>query len=168
MDRVRKHCETVLQVPFVESNVFAEGGKGGLELARIVVKHAEKASSPFHPLYDWNDAVTTKIETVAREMYGAKKIIYTKKAERDLMSIEKLGYGNLPVCIAKTPTSLTDDPKIYGRPENFPVTVQEIRIAAGAGFLIPITGDIMRMPGLPKNPQAENIDVAEGKILGIK
>ena len=86
---------------------------------------------------------------------GNKKIIYTNKAERDLMSIEKLGYGNLPVCIAKTPTSLTDDPKIYGKPENFPVTVQEIRIAAGAGFLIPITGDIMRMPGFPKNPQAE-------------
>jgi formate--tetrahydrofolate ligase len=79
-----------------------------------------------------------------------------------------LGYGNLPVCIAKTPTSLTDDPKIYGRPENFPVTVREILIAAGAGFLIPVTGDIMRMPGLPKNPQAENIDVVEGKIRGIK
>ena len=101
-------------------------------------------------------------------MYGAGKIIYTKKAERDLKSIENLGYGNLPVCIAKTPTSLTDDPKIYGRPENFPVTVREILIAAGAGFLIPITGAIMRMPGLPKNPQAENIDVVEGKVRGIK
>jgi formate--tetrahydrofolate ligase len=165
---VREHCETRLQVPFAVSNVFAEGGKGGLDLARTVMEHAEKISSPFHPLYDWNDEVTTKIETVAREMYGANKIIYSKKAERDLKSIAKLGYGNLPVCIAKTPTSLTDDPKIYGRPENFPVTVREILIAAGAGFLIPITGDIMRMPGLPKIPQAENIDVVDGKIRGIK
>ena len=168
IDRVRKHCETRLKVPFAVSKVFEEGGKGGLDLARTVLEHAEKTPSPFHPLYDWNDEVTTKIETVAREMYGAGKIIYAKKALRDLKSIDKLGYGNLPVCIAKTPTSLTADPKIHGRPENFPVTVQEILIAAGAGFLIPITGDIMRMPGLPKNPQAENIDVAEGKIQGIK
>jgi formate--tetrahydrofolate ligase len=168
IDRVRKHCETRLKVPFAISNVFEKGGKGGLDLARAVVEYAEKVSSPFHPLYDWNDEVTTKIETVAREMYGAGKIIYARKALRDLKSIEKLGYGNLPVCIAKTPTSLTDDPKIHGRPENFLVTVKEILIAAGAGFLIPITGDIMRMPGLPKNPQADNIDVVEGKIRGIK
>jgi formate--tetrahydrofolate ligase len=165
---VRKHCETRLQVPFAVSDVFAEGGKGGLDLARTVVKHAEKTSSPFHPLYDWNHEVTNKIETVAREMYGAGKIIYTKKAERDLKTINDLGYDKLPVCIAKTPTSLTDDPKIFGRPENFQVTVREILIAAGAGFLIPITGDIMRMPGLPKSPQAENINVVKGKIWGIK
>ena len=168
IDRIRNHCETNLKVPFAVSNVFEEGGKGGLELAQKVVEHAEKVSSPFHPLYDWKDGVRTKIETVAREMYGAKKIVYTKKAERDLASIENLGYGNLPVCIAKTPTSLTDDPKIYGRPENFSVTVREILIAAGAGFLIPITGDIMRMPGLPKTPQAENINIVEGKIQGLK
>ncbi len=168
INRVRKHCETSLKVPFAVSNVFEEGGKGGLDLAQTILEHAEKIPSPFHPLYDWDDAVKTKIETVAREMYGAGKIIYARKAERDLISIAKLGYGNLPVCIAKTPASLTDDPKIHGRPENFPVTVKEILIAAGAGFLIPITGDIMRMPGLPKNPQAENIDVVEGKIQGIK
>jgi formate--tetrahydrofolate ligase len=168
IDQLREHCETVLQVPFAVSNIFEEGGKGGLDLAQTVIEHAEKVLYPFHPLYDWNDEVTTKIETVAREMYGAGKIIYAKKAERDLKSIENLGYGNLPVCIAKTPTSLTDDPKIYGRPENFPVTVREILIAAGAGFLIPITGDIMRMPGLPKTPQAEKIDVVKGEIRGIK
>ncbi len=168
INRVRKHCETSLKVPFAVSNVFEEGGKGGLDLAQTILEHAEKIPSPFHPLYDWDDAVKTKIETVAREMYGAGKIIYARKAERDLISIAKLGYGNLPVCIAKTPASLTDDPKIHGRPENFPVTVKEILIAAGAGFLIPITGDIMRMPGLPKNPQAENIDVVEGNIRGLK
>jgi formate--tetrahydrofolate ligase len=168
IERIRNHCETRLKVPFAVSEVFAQGGKGGLDLARTLLEHAEKTPSPFHPLYDWNDAVTKKIETVAREMYGAGKIIYTKKAERDLKSIEKLGYGKLPVCIAKTPTSLTDDPKVFGRPENFPVTVREILIAAGAGFIIPITGDIMRMPGLPKKPQAENIEVVNETIRGIK
>jgi len=168
INRVREHCETRLRVPFAVSDVFAEGGKGGLDLARTVIEHTEKTPSPFHPLYDWNDAVKAKIETVAREMYGADKIIYTKKAERDLKSIEALGYDKLPVCIAKTQSSLTDDPKIVGRPQNFSVTVREILIAAGAGFLIPITGDIMRMPGLPKKPQAENINVVDGVVRGIK
>lgn len=168
IDLVRKHCEIRLKVPFAVSNVFAEGGKGGLELAEAVLKHAEKTPSPFHPLYDWNDGVKEKIGKVAREMYGAEKIVYEKKAERDLKSIEKLGYSNLPVCIAKTPASLSDDPKAYGRPENFSVSVREILIAAGAGFLIPITGDILRMPGLPKTPQAEKMDVIEGVIQGIK
>jgi len=168
IDLIRKHCKTRLKVPFVISNVFAEGGKGGLDLARAVLKHAEKTSSPFHPLYDWNEGVKEKIWKIAHEMYGAEKIIYENKAERDLKSIEKLGYSNLPVCIAKTQASLTDDPKIVGRPQNFSVTVREILIAAGAGFLIPITGDILRMPGLPKNPQAENIDVVDGVIQGVK
>ena len=168
INRVREHCESRLRVPFAVSNVFEEGGKGGLDLARTVIEHAEKTPSPFHPLYDWNDPVKTKIETVAREMYGAGKIIYTKKAERDLKSIEALEYDKLPVCVAKTQSSLTDDPKIFGRPQNFSVTVREILIAAGAGFLIPITGDIMRMPGLPKKPQAENINVVDGAVRGIK
>ena len=101
-------------------------------------------------------------------MYGAEEITYTKKAERDLKSIEKLGYADRPICIAKTPASLSDDPKVIGRPRDFAVTVREILIAAGAGFLIPITGDILRMPGLPKQPQAENIDVKDGRIEGMK
>jgi formate--tetrahydrofolate ligase len=101
-------------------------------------------------------------------MYGAQKIHYAKKAERDLASIKKFKYDKLPVCIAKTPASLTDDPKVVGRPENFSVTVREILIAAGAGFLIPVTGNILRMPGLPKTPQAENIRVKDGRIKGIK
>ena len=165
---VGEHCRTRLQVPFAVSNVFEEGGKGGLELARAVMLHAEKVPSPFRPLYDWNEEVKTKIWKVANGMYGAEEISYTKKAERDLNSIAKLGYDRLPVCVAKTAASLTDDPKIVGRPENFSVTVREILIAAGAGFLIPITGDILRMPGLPKQPQAENFAVVEGKIMGIK
>ncbi len=165
---VRDHCEHNLKVPFAVSRVFEEGGQGGVELARQVMRHAEKKSSPFCPLYDWNEDVKTKIWKVANGMYGAEKVKYGKKAERDLASIHKLGYENLPVCIAKTPASLTDDPKKWGRPENFSVTVREILIAAGAGFLIPLTGDILRMPGLPKVPRAEQIDLQEGKVIGME
>jgi len=165
---VQKHCENHLHVPFAVSNVFEEGGKGGKELAEKVILHSEEKNQRFCPLYDWNEDVKTKIWKVANKMYGAEEIKYTNKAERDLKSIETLGYGNLPVCIAKTPASLTDDPKRLGRPENFTVTVREILIAAGAGFLIPLTGDILRMPGLPKNPQAEHIDLKENKITGLR
>ncbi len=165
---VRQHCEETLRVPFALSNVFEEGGEGGLELARQVMRHAEKAASPFHPLYDWSDDVQAKIWKVAHEMYGAGEIVYTKKARRDLEDIERLGFQNLPVCIAKTPASLTDDPAIVGRPREFSVTVREILIAAGAGFLVPITGEILRMPGLPKHPQAEAIDLVDGVIRGMR
>ena len=139
-----------------------------MELAQAVMKHAEKSSSSFCPLYDWNEDVKTKIWKVANGMYGAENIVYTKKAERDLKSIEQLGYDKLPVCIAKTPQSLSDDPKLLGRPTGFTVTVREIIISAGAGYLVPITGDIMRMPGLPKKPQAENIDLIDGDVTGVK
>ena len=168
IDLVRKHCASKLQVPFAVSNVFEEGGTGGIELAHTLIQHAEKVSNPYKSLYNWNEDVKSKIWKVANGMYGAQKIHYAKKAERDLASIKKLNYDKLPVCIAKTPASLTDDPKVVGRPENFSVTVREILIAAGAGFLIPITGDILRMPGLPKIPQAENIRVKDGRIEGIK
>jgi len=155
---VRQHCEENLKVAFAVSNHFAEGGDGARDLAQTVVQRAEKISSPFCPLYDWKDDVKTKIWKVASSMYGAEKVVYQKKAVRDLESIEQLGYNTLPVCIAKTPQSLSDDPKQIGRPTGFTVTVREVLIAAGAGFLIPITGEIMRMPGLPKHPQAEQID----------
>jgi len=168
IETVRKHCENTLQVPFAVSNVFEEGGEGGLELAEKVVFHAEKNSEPFCPLYQWKEPVKDKIWKVANKMYGADKIEYSPKAERDLQSIEKLGYSNLPVCIAKTPVSLSDDPKRLGRPEHFSVTVREILIAAGAGFLIPLTGDILRMPGLPKSPQAEKINLVNDKITGMR
>jgi formate--tetrahydrofolate ligase len=168
IDLVRKHCASKLQVPFALSNVFEEGGAGGIELAHTLIQQAEKVSNPYKSLYNWNEDVKSKIWKVANSMYGAQKIHYAKKAERDLASIKKLKYDKLPVCIAKTPASLTDDPKVVGRPENFSVTVREILIAAGAGFLIPITGDILRMPGLSKTPQAENIRVKDGRIEGIK
>ncbi|PIP72293.1 MAG: formate--tetrahydrofolate ligase [Nitrospinae bacterium CG22_combo_CG10-13_8_21_14_all_47_10] len=165
---VRKHCEDNLKVPFAVSNVFAEGGNGGIELAEKVILNAEKKPKPFCPLYDWNEDVKTKIWKIASKMYGADEIQYTAKAERDLRSIEKLGYQNLPVCIAKTPASLSDNPKLRGRPEHFSVTVREILIAAGAGFLIPLTGDILRMPGLPKTPQAEFVDLKGNDIINLR
>jgi formate--tetrahydrofolate ligase len=168
IDVVRKHCENNLQVPFAVSNVFAEGGKGGLELAEKVLLHSEGKQQSFCPLYDWSEDVKTKIWKIASKMYGADEIKYTQKAERDLRSIEKLGYQNLPVCIAKTPASLSDNPNLRGRPEHFAVTVREILIAAGAGFLIPLTGEILRMPGLPKTPQAENIELRGNDIIGLK
>ncbi len=165
---VRKHCEETLKVPFAVANHFEKGGEGAIHLAQTVMQYAEKESEPFCPLYSWEEDVKSKIWKVASKMYGAEKITYTKKAERDLKSINELGYDKLPVCIAKTQQSLSDDPKALGRPTGFTVTVQEILIAAGAGFLIPITGDILRMPGLPQKPQAENIDVVKGKIVGVK
>ncbi len=165
---VRSYCQNELRVPFAVADVFSRGGEGGLELARQVVDHAEKISQPFRPLYDWNEGVKTKIWKVAHNMYGADRVDYAKDAERDLEVIEKLGYQNLPICIAKTQSSLTDDPMKIGRPENFTVTVREILIAAGAGFLIPMTGKILRMPGLPKNPLAEKLDYQDGKIIGME
>ncbi len=168
IETVRRHCRDTLKVPFALSNVFEEGGAGGLELADAVINNAETESRPFCPLYDWDEPVPDKIFKVASKMYGAEKIEYTKTAERDLKTIQRLGYEGLPVCIAKTPASLSDDPKKVGRPEHFTVTVREILISAGAGFLIPLTGEIMRMPGLPAKPQAESIDYQEGKVIGMR
>jgi formate--tetrahydrofolate ligase len=164
---VREACERK-GVPVVLADVWAKGGDGALELAEEVVRVAEEHSSPFTPLYDWDWPVEKKIETVATQIYGAKAIDYTSKARSDLRKIDRLGLNELPVCIAKTQKSLSDNPKLLGRPKDFVVTVREIEIAAGAGFLIPITGDIMRMPGLPATPAAEGIDIdSEGNISGL-
>ncbi len=154
-------------VPFAVSNHFAEGGDGATELARTLVEHAETQSSRFTPLYDWSEPVRDKIDKVARTMYGAREVVYSKLADKDLARLEDLGYGGLPVCIAKAPTSLTDDPRIAGRPEDFAVTVRSFELSAGAGFLIPLLGDVMRMPGLPREPQAESMDLVDGEIQGL-
>lgn len=157
-----------MNVDAVEANVWAEGGKGAEELAEKVVKVAEQCTSRYTPMYDWQWDVPKKVESIAKKIYGAKAIDYTTKAKADLKKIKKLGLDKLPVCIAKTQNSLSDNPKLLGRPKDFVVTVREIEIASGAGFLIPITGKIMRMPGLPSSPSAENIDVdAEGNISGL-
>ena len=157
-----------MNVEAVEANVHPEGGKGAEKLAETVIKVVERCTSKYTPMYDWNWTVPDKIESIAKKIYGAKAIDYTTKAKADLKKIEKLGLSKLPVCIAKTQNSLSDNPKLLGRPKDFVVTVREIEIAAGAGFLIPITGKIMRMPGLPSSPSAENIDVdEEGNINGL-
>jgi formate--tetrahydrofolate ligase len=150
------------------ANVWGKGGEGAVELAEIACDIAKKCKNKYIPTYDWNWDIPRKIETIATKIYGAKAVEYTTKAKADLEKIQKLGLEELPICMAKTQSSLSDNPKLLGRPENFLITVREIEIAAGAGFVIPILGEIMRMPGLPVFPAAENIDVDEnGNIVGL-
>ncbi|MDP8202404.1 MAG: formate--tetrahydrofolate ligase [Candidatus Tenebribacter burtonii] len=147
---------------------WAKGGKGGTELAEKVTNLINNQVCNLSQLYLWNSPVEEKILTVAQEIYGAEKIDFTSEAKKDLRLIKKNGYSNLPICIAKTQKSLSDNPKLLGKPKDFLVTVRRILIASGAGFLIPITGDIMRMPGLPKIPAALHIDINEnGEISGL-
>jgi len=164
---VRRRCAD-LGVPFAVSDHHARGGAGAIELARAVMAHAEKQSRPFRPLYAWTQPVPEKILAVAQKMYGARSVVFTKAAERDLEDICRLGYDRLPVCIAKTQSSLSDDPHLTGRPTGFDVTVRGIQINAGAGFLVVLTGDIMRMPGLPQKPLAESIDLQGDTIVGLQ
>ncbi len=147
---------------------FTKGSEGGLELAEKVVEMVENDVCHYRGLYDWNSPVEDKIFTIASEIYGAQKVDYSAEAKADLKKINKYGFDKLPICIAKTQKSLSDNPDLIGRPKDFLVTVREIVIASGAGFLIPITGEIMRMPGLPKKPSAGAIDVeADGNISGL-
>lgn len=155
-------------VPIHQCNAWELGGAGALEVGQSVIDMVENNDQPFTPLYDWKWPVEKKIEKVATQIYGASAIDYTARAKADLRKIKKLGLEELPVCIAKTQKSLSDNPKLLGRPKDFVVTVREIEIAAGAGFLVPITGNIMRMPGLPATPAAEQIDIDEhGNISGL-
>jgi formate--tetrahydrofolate ligase len=163
---VRRACEE-LGVPFATGDFFARGGEGAAELAQTVMEHAEKTPKLFKPLYDWAEPIKTKVEKIARAMYGAREVIWTSPAERDLKTIQKLGYEGLPVCMAKTPTSLSDDPAVVGRPENFEVTVRKLILAAGAGYVVPLLGDIIRMPGLPASPQASRMDLVDGQVTGM-
>jgi len=164
---LKKTCRT-LDVPMEVADVWAHGGAGAESLARLVAKVAEQCTCELRPLYDWTWEVEKKIATVAKEIYGAAAIDYTNEAKSDLKKIKHLGLDKLPVCIAKTQKSLSDNPKLLGRPKDFVVTVRQIEIAAGAGFIIPITGSIMRMPGLPEVPAAEKIDIDNnGKITGL-
>ena len=157
-----------LGVPMEVAEVWAKGGEGAEKLAILVAKVAEQCVCKLKPLYEWSWDIEKKIETIAKEIYGAAAIDYTAQAKSDLKKIIALGLDKLPVCIAKTQKSLSDNPKLLGRPKDFVVTVRQIEIAAGAGFVIPITGEIMRMPGLPEKPAAENIDIDEqGHITGL-
>ncbi len=164
---ITDHCKE-MGITCGVSKVWEKGGEGALDLAEKITGIAESNTESFRPLYEWKAPVKTKISKVAKEIYGAEAIDYTSQARADLRKIKSLGLDDLPVCIAKTQKSLSDNPKLLGRPENFVVTVRRIEIAAGAGFLIPITGDIMRMPGLPQTPAAEGIDIDDqGMISGL-
>lgn len=150
------------------ADFHAKGGEGGIEVAEHVVNMVDKEMCNLTSLYDWNQPVEDKIFKIASEVYGAQKVDYTADAKADLKKINKYGFDKLPICIAKTQKSLSDNPELLGRPKDFLVTVREILISSGAGFLVPITGEIMRMPGLPKHPSAEVIDVeSDGNISGL-
>ena len=163
---IREHVESK-KILFAESKHFAEGGKGAIDLAKKV-KQAAQQSTPFKPLYDLSDSLVDKVNKVCTAMYGAKDVAYSKEAERDLQHVKKLDIEHLPICIAKAPSSLSDDPKLHGRPRDFQVTVKNIQVNAGAGFLVILTGNIMRMPGLPKKPAAQRVKLSDkGEIVGV-
>jgi len=164
---IKEKCKE-MGVAVAVANVWEKGGEGALELAELVGKIADRCDCQFKPLYEWDWSIEKKVETIAKKIYGAEHVDYTAKAKKDLEKIISLGLDKLPVCIAKTQKSLSDNPDLLGRPKDFVVTVREIEIASGAGFIIPITGEIMRMPGLPEHPAAETIDIDEnGNISGL-
>jgi formate--tetrahydrofolate ligase len=167
IDWLIEKCASV-GVKAVLSKGWAEGGNGTAELARAVVAEIESGKSNFKPLYDWASPVKEKIETIAKEIYGADGVDYAGEAEAGLRTIAKLGLDHLPICMAKTQKSFSDNEKLTGRPSGFRITVREFEIAAGAGFLIPILGNMMRMPGLPAIPASEGMDIDNnGVITGL-
>lgn len=164
---VKTFCEE-RDCEFAIADVWAKGGEGGVELANKVLKTLETKESHFHPLYPDEMPLKDKIETVAKEIYGADGVDYDKAALKQLAKIEELGFANVPVCMAKTQYSLSDDQTLLGRPEGFRIHVREVYVSAGAGFVVVLTGAVMTMPGLPKVPAANNIDVTDdGKITGL-
>lgn len=164
---VKEHCEAQ-GVGFAINTAFGEGGKGAEELAHLVVDTIEKKpSAPLNFVYEENDDIVTKVEKIAKKIYGAGKVVLRPAAKRDLQRIKELGFENFPVCIAKTQYSFSEDAKAYGVPTDFTITIRDFVINAGAGMIVAIAGTIMRMPGLPKKPQAENIHVVNGVIEGL-
>lgn len=169
LEYIKEFCNNMgAQAAVVD--VWSKGGEGAEELAELVIRRIEQNQSghSFKPLYELEAPVKEKIETIARKIYGAVAVDYTSKAKSDLKKIENLGLEHLAICMAKTQKSLSDNPDLLGRPKDFVITVREIEIASGAGFLVPITGEIMRMPGLPEEPASEKIDITEeGEIIGL-
>ena len=163
---IKKHCED-MGCEFALARVWAEGGKGGEELAKKVIKTIENKKSELKFTYELDAPLKDKIEAIAKKIYGAGSVSYSSEASRMLKKLEKMGYGNLPVCMAKNQYSLSDDPNALGRPEGFNVNIREVYVSAGAGFVVAITGTVMTMPGLPKVPAAESIDVVDDKIVGL-
>lgn len=167
LDFVKKFCEE-RGCDFALSEVWEHGGEGGIALAEKVLNTLENKESKFAPLYDIKLPIKDKIETIAKEIYGAGSVSYAPAAAQAIARLEKLGYGELPVCMAKNQYSLSDDPKLLGCPKDFPINIREVYVSAGAGFVVAITGTVMTMPGLPKHPAAEGINVNEdGVITGL-
>jgi len=168
--RLEQHCAS-RDVRIARCTGFAHGGEGGLELARTVAEVLD--ASDAHPpqprfLYELEMPWLDKLRAIARTVYGADDVVLTPQAKKDLDRFTKWGYGNLPVCVAKTPLSLSDDPKKIGRPSGFPVTVREVRLSAGAGFVVALMGDVLTMPGLPREPAANNVRIdADGQVRGL-
>ncbi len=164
---VQEFCES-RGCEFALSEVWEKGGEGGTALAKKLVETIETKTSGFHYLYEEEKSLKEKMATIAREIYGAGEVIFDSAAEQQIARIEKLGYGRLPVCMAKNQYSLSDDKTKLGRPQNFPIHIRDVYVSAGAGFVVALTGTIMTMPGLPKVPAAEKVDVNEnGKITGL-
>lgn len=161
---IKEKCSSV-GVQAIVANVWAKGGEGAEELARVVADAADSTTNKFTPLYSWDQPITEKIETICTKIYGADGVEYGSKAKTDMNRIKKLGLEGAPVIMAKTHKSLSDNPDLIGRPSGFTVTVREIEVAAGANFVVAITGEMMRMPGLPEIPSAEKIDIDENGVI---
>ncbi len=167
LELVRERCEE-MGVNVALSEVFAKGGEGGEELAEEVLAILEKGEADFEFLYELEDSIEDKIETIAKEVYGADGVEFSDQAKKQIEKYKDYGYDELPICMAKTQSSISDNPALKGRPSGFTVTVREINVSAGAGFLVALTGPVLTMPGLPKVPAAEEIDIdADGKISGL-
>lgn len=165
-DAIKDFCKE-LGVKVALSEVWERGGEGGVELANEVIQCLEEKSN-FSPIYDKEKSIEEKILTIAKEIYGANDVNYTNNAKKQIANLERIGLDKLPICMAKTQYSLSDNPNLLGRPENFSITVKEVRVSNGAGFIVALTGDIMTMPGLPKIPAANRMDIQEnGKIVGL-
>ncbi|MGN0025386.1 MAG: formate--tetrahydrofolate ligase [Clostridium sp.] len=164
---IKDYCNK-LGVKVALSDVWAKGGEGGIELGEAVCSILDNETSNFSPIYEVDSSIEEKINTIAKEIYGAKGVVFTANAKKQILDLEKFGLDKLPICMAKTQYSLSDNPSLKGRPENFEITVKEVRVSNGAGFIVVLNGDIMTMPGLPKVPAANNMDILDnGEIVGL-
>ena len=164
---IKEFCES-RDCEFAIAKVWEQGGEGGVELAKKVLNTLETKESHYKPLYDLKEPIIKKIEIIAKEIYGADGVDFDSAAKKTIKELEALGYGELPICMAKTQFSFSDDPKLLGRPSGFRITVRDVYVSAGAGFIVALTGNVMTMPGLSKNPAAYNIDLSDdGKIVGL-
>ena len=164
---IMDYCDSI-GVKACFSDVFAKGGEGGIDLAQTICNTVDSVESNFAPIYDVNLSIKDKILAIAKEIYGADSVSYTSKANKKIAKLEELGLDKVPVCMAKTQYSLSDDPSLLGAPKGFGITVKDVNISNGAGFVVALTGDIMTMPGLPKVPAANNIDITDdGEITGL-